>query len=232
VQRDPGASLRDVEARLGRLHTLSGTAWRAEPLAGGLTNLNFTVSTGSGRYVARLAGQTGSLLAIDRDAEHRNAVAAASTGVAPAVVEYAPAEQVLLIDWVPGRTLGDADLKDQAMLARVAGACRTLHAGPRFVTDFDMFAVQQRYLRIVQEHGFRLPARYADFEPAVRRISWTPGTGSGWSTSSTRGTTRPASSWATSGARRACRRSTWRRWWRRTTAARCGTRWPGRDCSG
>ena len=171
MQRDPGAALHDVETRLGRLATLSGVAWRAQPLAGGLTNLNFTVHAGDQVYVARIAGQTGTLLAIDRDAEHHNAVAAASTGVAPAVVEYLPAEQVLLIAWVPGRTLADADLRDDAMLARVARACRTLHAGPRFATDFDMFAVQQRYLRIVQQHGFRLPPRYLDFEPAVRRIA-------------------------------------------------------------
>jgi thiamine kinase-like enzyme len=33
-----------------------------------------------------------------------------------------------------------------------------------------MFRIQQRYLRLVQERGFRLPERYLEFEPQVRRI--------------------------------------------------------------
>jgi thiamine kinase-like enzyme len=45
-----------------------------------------------------------------------------------------------------------------------------LHSGPRFVNDFDMFEIQQGYLRIVTEHGFRLPGRYVDFAPQVERI--------------------------------------------------------------
>jgi len=39
------------------------------------------------------------------------------------------------------------------MLTRVAAACRTLHSGPRFMGDFDMFDVQANYLQIVQEKG-------------------------------------------------------------------------------
>jgi thiamine kinase-like enzyme len=33
-----------------------------------------------------------------------------------------------------------------------------------------MFDIQRRYLRLVQERGFRLPDRYLEFEPQVRRI--------------------------------------------------------------
>jgi thiamine kinase-like enzyme len=78
--------------------------------------------------------------------------------------------QGLTVAFLPGRTLSDADLYDPAVLGRVAAACRKLHAGPRFVNDFDMFAVQARYRRIVAEHGFRLPARYDEFAPAVAAI--------------------------------------------------------------
>ena len=40
---------------------------------------------------------------------------------------------------------------------------RTLHSGPRFRGDFDMFAKQSGYLKVVQDNGFRLPADYLDF---------------------------------------------------------------------
>jgi thiamine kinase-like enzyme len=56
------------------------------------------------------------------------------------------------------------------MLARVAAVCRQLHAGPRFVGDFDMFAIQRRYLALVRERGFRLPERYLDFAPQAAQV--------------------------------------------------------------
>jgi thiamine kinase-like enzyme len=52
----------------------------------------------------------------------------------------------------------------------VAAACRVLHAGPRFASDFDMFALLRRYLRVVRERGFRLPPRYEEFLPEADRI--------------------------------------------------------------
>jgi thiamine kinase-like enzyme len=156
----------DVVARLDAATSLAPPR-QVLPLAGGLTNLNFLVTTARGRYVARLAGETGSLLAIDRQAEYRNSLAAASSGVAPQVVEYVPKARVLVIEWVEGRTYTPADLRESASLTRVARTCRRLHEGPRFVSDFDMFAVQRRYLEIVRERGFRLPARYLEFMPQV-----------------------------------------------------------------
>jgi thiamine kinase-like enzyme len=52
----------------------------------------------------------------------------------------------------------------------VARACKRLHGAAPFRDDFNMFDIQRRYLRLVQERGFRLPERYLEFEPQVRRI--------------------------------------------------------------
>src|SRR4029078_10719189 len=66
--------------------------------------------------------------------------------------------------------LTDTAMQARRFLARVATACRRLHAGPRFVSEFDMFAVQARYRQIVAPHGVRVPDRYDDFAPTVARI--------------------------------------------------------------
>jgi thiamine kinase-like enzyme len=110
------------------------------------------------------------LLAIDREAEFRNSQIAAAAGVGPAVVEFAPDEGVLVVQWIEGRTFDDSTLDDETQLRRLAEVCRRLHAAPRFASDFDMFDVQRRYLAIVTELGFRLPDDYLSFAPAVRRI--------------------------------------------------------------
>jgi len=160
----------EVRARLNAVPVLAGGAWHAEVLTGGLTNHNYAVTLAGKRYVARLSNPTGALLAIDRDAEHACSVAAASTGVAPRVVDYAPDVGVLVIEWIEGRTFSPEDLRDPATAPAVAVALKRLHGGPRFPVDFDMFAIQRRYLDVVQRNGYRLPQRYLEFMPAAQRI--------------------------------------------------------------
>jgi thiamine kinase-like enzyme len=145
-----------------------------ERIDGGLTNLNVKVafSDRSQRTViARISTDDSALLAIDRAAEYANSLAAAEAGVAPAVVARSVEAGVLVVEWVEGRTFAAADVRDDANLPRIAAACRQLHAGPRFVVDFDMFQVQQRYLRIVTERGFRLPTGYLDLQQAFESVS-------------------------------------------------------------
>jgi thiamine kinase-like enzyme len=139
-------------------------------LPGGLTNRNYRVDTVSHQVVVRLSSEQGALLAIDRAAEWSNSVAAAAAGVAPAVLGYLPSESALVIEWIDAETLTSADLDDSRTLAAVAAICRQLHAGPEFTGDFDMFALQRRYLDLVATRGYRLPPSYVDFLPQVDLI--------------------------------------------------------------
>jgi thiamine kinase-like enzyme len=159
-----------LHATLDDVPALAGPR-QVEALTGGLTNVNFKVTTPERTVVVRLSGSDGDLLSIDRDAEHVNSRRAAESGAAPEVLRYLPEHHALIVAWVEGRTLAAEDLQDESMLGRVAEVCRLLHAGPRFVGDFDMFAVQRRYLGIVQDRGFRLPDRYLELMPQADRIA-------------------------------------------------------------
>jgi thiamine kinase-like enzyme len=139
-------------------------------LAGGLTNTNYKVDVEGRAYVVRVSAKDAGLLAIDRENEYYNSVAAAEAGVGAAVVAYLPERSVLVLEFIEGRTQSPEDLRRGDRLDWVAAACRRLHGARRFRDDFNMFRIQQRYLRLVQERGFRLPARYLEFEPQVRRI--------------------------------------------------------------
>jgi thiamine kinase-like enzyme len=169
--RPPEAALpAEVMARLAALPLLAGTEWHAEPLSGGLTNINARLTTPRGRYVARLSSENGSLLAIDREVEVFASRAAAATGVAPPVVAHDRAAAVLVIEWVEGRTFTEDDVRDSAQLPRIAAALRRLHGGAPLPVTFDMFDIQRRYLALVRERGFRLPDRYLEFAPVVLEI--------------------------------------------------------------
>jgi thiamine kinase-like enzyme len=139
-------------------------------LAGGLTNTNYKVVTDHGSYVVRVSAKDAGLLAIDRENEYRNTVAAAEAGVGAAVVGYVPERSLMVLEFIEGQPQSADDLRRGDKLEMIADACRRLHGAARFRDDFNMFLIQRRYLALVQERGFRLPERYLEFEPAVREI--------------------------------------------------------------
>ena len=132
---------------LDRLAILAGRSWRAVDLPGGLTNHNVRVTTDDGGppldVVVRCSSSDAGLLGIDRDAEHANTLAGCGgRGRCARCVDYRPDLGMLVIGFLPGQALDDADFADAGVLSRAADACRRLHAGPRFAGDFDMFARQ------------------------------------------------------------------------------------------
>ena len=139
-------------------------------LVGGLTNRNYKVVSAAGRFVVRISDNDVGLLAIDRQNEYENTVAAAHGGVGAGVIAYRPEHGMLVLEFLDGETMS-ADLMQRGdRLVEAAEAIRLLHSGPAFRDRFDMFRIQARYREVCRERGFRLPARYDEFEPQVRLL--------------------------------------------------------------
>jgi thiamine kinase-like enzyme len=141
-----------------------------EPLAGGLTNVNYKVTSRAGCFVVRVSGKDTGLLAIDRENEAHNTRCAAEAGVGAPFVAYVPEHDALVLEFLDGEVMDAEKLRRGDRLPAVARACLALHHGPRFLHDFDMFEIQRGYIQVVQERGFRLPERYLEFEPQVRAL--------------------------------------------------------------
>ena len=160
------SELTDALAIVARVPSLAGWPRQVTPLPGGLTNRNYKVTTPAGVFVARVFADDGELLAIDRDHEYRNSVIAAAAGVGAPVIEYRPDDHVLVLGYLDGKTLTNADVAEPGTLDRIAAACRALHAADRFVCDFDMFEVQARYYATAMSRQIGLPPGYDDLLPA------------------------------------------------------------------
>jgi thiamine kinase-like enzyme len=156
----------DVLTLLGRVPSLTRQPRQVTVLPGGLTNQNFKVTTPDGAFVARLFANGTELLAIDREHEYRNSLIAAAAGVGAPVIEYRPADGMLVLGYLDGRTLTNADVAEPATLARIAVACRALHGAGRFVCDFDMFEVQAQYYATAAATRIALPPGYDALQPA------------------------------------------------------------------
>ena len=155
---------------LDEVAMLRGRPRVVEELSGGLTNINLKVTCNDRTVVVRIAQPGADLLEIDRERERHDTEAAAEAGIGPPVLEC-PRRGLLVVQFIDGRTYTDDDLNDLGNLRRVAESCRVLHAGPRFAGDFDMRAIQRRYLDVVRQRGFRLPERYLEHQEAADRVA-------------------------------------------------------------
>lgn len=159
-----------IEDVLGRVSLWRGRDVEVSELSGGLTNTNYLVRADSERYVVRIPGASTELLAVDRANERHNAAAAATTGVSPRILEVLEDVDVIVIDYIEGRTMSGETLRDRAMSPRIAAALRRLHAGPRFLRDFDMFRLTEFYVGVCAEHEVRIPDGFAERRDDVDAI--------------------------------------------------------------
>ena len=159
-----------LHAMLDEVAMLRGKQRTVSRLTGGLTNFNYKVVTADGSYVVRVSTEGAELLSIDRLNEHHNSVLADRAGVGAPVIDFLPDHGMLVVGYIEGTTLDDAAFKQPGMVERVAQAVRQLHTANPFLHDFNMFELQQKYLRICTEHGFRIPDGYLEFESHVARI--------------------------------------------------------------
>jgi thiamine kinase-like enzyme len=159
-----------LDSVLDEVEQLAGRPREITELPGGLTNVNLKVTTPDGSWVVRRWSDDTGLLAIDRDNEYENSVRAAEVGVGAEVCAYLPEHNAMVFEFLDGRTMSPEDLRRGDLIGAVADACRTLHSARPFRDDFDMFELQPRYLRIVEERGLRLPDRYREFEPHVAAV--------------------------------------------------------------
>ena len=140
------------------------------PLSGGLTNSNFKVEVNRVPYFVRVPGASTDLLAIDRNNEYHNTKAASEAGVAPKIFYHLPEYNVMVIEFLNGRTMSKDSLNDPGQPTRMAQAIKRLHVGPRFLLDFNMFRLTEYYLSLCRDRDITIPDGYLDRVPTVQRI--------------------------------------------------------------
>jgi thiamine kinase-like enzyme len=159
-----------IDEVVSKIEDWKGRAVEVLPLSGGLTNTNYKVEVDGKPYFVRVPGKGTELLAVDRANEFHNTKAAAEAGVGPKVLYHLPEYDVMVLRFLDGKTMSKDSLKAPGMPTRMAQAIKQLHAGPRFLTDFNMFRLTEFYLKICADRDVRVPDGYLDRMPTVRQI--------------------------------------------------------------
>ena len=160
-----------VEGIIERIDAWRGRPVSIAPLTKGLTNANYRVDVDGRAFVVRIPGASTELLAIDRVNELHNARVAAALGIGPAILHHFPDSDATVAEFLHGRPMSNDSLQEPGMPARIAATLRVLHGGPRFLRDFDMPALAERYRVLAERRGYGLPAGYRARRAAVDRIS-------------------------------------------------------------
>ncbi len=160
----------DIDKVLSKIADWQGKRVAIQPLSGGLTNTNFKVEVDGTPFFVRIPGESTDLLAVDRKNEYFNSKAAAKCGVGPKVLYYLPEFQVMVLEFIHGATMSNESLNSDGMPTRIANVIKALHAGPRFLTDFNMFRLTEFYLDITKKYDVRIPEGYAGRMATVDKI--------------------------------------------------------------
>jgi thiamine kinase-like enzyme len=159
-----------IEEVVKKIEDWKGKNVSIQPLSGGLTNTNYKVEVDGTAYFVRVPGESTDLLAIDRMNEYHNTKAAAQAGVGPQVLFHFPEYNVMVLEFINGKTMSKELLNGAGMPGRMAESIRRLHGGPHFFSDFNMFRLTEYYLGICKERQIRMPKGYPDRMPTVTQI--------------------------------------------------------------
>ena len=159
-----------VEEVVHRVDAWRGRGVSIRPLTNGLTNANYRVDVDDRAFVVRIPGASTELLAIDRANELHNARIAAALGIGPAVLHHFPESGATIGEFLHGRPMTNGTLQEPGMPGRIATTLRVLHSGPRFLRDFDMMGLAERYQVVAERRGFPLPSGYRLRRSTVQEI--------------------------------------------------------------
>lgn len=171
AQERSSARVAELAIWFGRVNPL--------PLAGGITNQNFTVEDQGRRYVVRV-GSDIPVHGVVRANELAASRAAHLAGLSPGVVHAEPG--ILVLDFIEGRTFTPEDARNPANLERLIDMVRRCHRDvPQYLRGpgamFWVFHVVRDYAHTLREgnsrHDSILPdllARSARLEAAVGPI--------------------------------------------------------------
>src|ERR1051325_5579046 len=159
-----------IDEAIAKIEDWQGKDILVEPLSGGLTNTNYKVQVDGVPYFVRVPGESTELLAVDRENEYHNTKAAAEAGVGPKVLYYLPEYCVMVLEFLDGKTMSKDSLSAPGMPTRMAQSIKQWHAGPRFLTDFNMFRLTEYYLSLCKERDIRIPDGYLERMPDRKSV--------------------------------------------------------------
>jgi len=159
-----------IEEVVQKIDVWRGKQLDIQAMPGGITNENFRVNIDDQSYFVSIPGASTEFLAVDRENKYYNTVAAAAAGVGPKILHHLPDHHVMVLEFLQGDTMTPETMAAPGMPRRLAQVLQKLHAGSRFLKDFNVFRLVEFYLRIAEKQKLSFPDGYRSRMPVLRRM--------------------------------------------------------------
>jgi len=140
--------MEEIQKTLGRIPELPRID-RIVLLSNGVVNEVWRLECASTPLVLRRDKPLARTIGLDRCAEVEIHQSAASAGIAPALIWADPRAGLLLTEYVQGAVLAEADLRDQAIVARLAALIDRMRCIPTNLQPVSLAAIARRYAKAV-----------------------------------------------------------------------------------
>ncbi len=130
-----------------------------EPLSGGLSNLNFTVTDQGKRYVVRMVGDDEPVHCVMRFNELAGLNAAHAIDLTPGIYHHEPG--IMVLDFVDGKTYDAEDVCNVDNLLRIVPLVKQLHEEGKYhivgpCLGFWVFRLHRSYAQILRDGNSRM----------------------------------------------------------------------------
>ena len=131
---------------------------QVEPLGGGITNLNYKITSDHKSYVLRITGADTDKLGIKRDVEHQANLEAGKLGVAPEVVFFIEPESYLVTRFVNGKRVPPEEITKPDNIIRVVRKIRLFHKQcPPLKGEFNVFRRVEWLTNVSKSNNSKFP---------------------------------------------------------------------------
>lgn len=145
---------------------------RHDPLLGGTTNRTWKITVGKDKFrVLKVWNKNADKLGIERTCEVFNSTIAHRTGVGSEVLYHNMLSGVMVLDYLEGIVLDNDNLSNTIIMLSVIKSIKKLHHGTRFINDFDIFDLMDKFLKICKDNNYKLPESFFEHKKNIYYIN-------------------------------------------------------------
>lgn len=131
---------------------------RHDPLLGGTTNRTWKVTINDTDFrVLKVWNKNSDKLGINRMCEVFNSTIAHRTKVGVEIMYHNMVSGIMVTEYLDGDVLSNKDFNNNKTMSGVINTIKKLHNGDRFINDFNIFDLMNKFLKICKDNSYTIP---------------------------------------------------------------------------
>lgn len=145
---------------------------RHDPLLGGTTNRTWKITVGDNNFrVLKVWNKNSDKLGINRTCEVFNSTVAHRSGIGAEIMYHNMVSGIMVAEYLDGNVLSNDDLSNYKTMSDIINTIKKLHTGNRFVNDFDIFNLMDKFLKTCKDNNYKLSESFIEHKKNMYYIN-------------------------------------------------------------